>query len=74
MNAFLKIALVIAAVAAPTSAFATWSIIAVDQDTGRVSMGTASCVDNPTDKEFRTFTSVIVPGLRRLPGRCRPHV
>ena len=64
MNAFLKtLALAVAVFAAPTSAFATWSIIAVDQDTGRVSMGTASCVDNPTDKEFRTFTSVIVPGL-----------
>ncbi len=64
MNAVFR-ALVAAAalLAAPTSAFATWSIIAVDQDTGRVSMGTASCVDNPTDREFRTFTSVIVPGL-----------
>jgi hypothetical protein len=64
MNAVFRTLLTAAAIlAAPTSAFATWSIIAVDQDTGRVSMGTASCVDNPTDREFRTFTSVIVPGV-----------
>jgi hypothetical protein len=50
-------------VAAPAPAFATWSIIAVDQDTGRVSMGTASCVDNPNDHEFRDLTSVIAPGV-----------
>lgn len=64
MNAVFRTLLVAAALlATPTSAFATWSIIAVDQDTGRVSMGTASCVDNLTDREFRTFTSVIVPGI-----------
>ena len=64
MKTILK-ALMFAAslVAAPASAFATWSIIAVDQDTGRVSMGTASCVDNPKDGEFREFTSVIAPGV-----------
>lgn len=47
--------------AAPASA--TWSIVAVDRATGRVSMATASCVDVKTDHEYRDLTLVVVPGV-----------
>lgn len=46
-----------------TPAFATWSIVAVDRATGRVSMATASCVDVKTDHEYRDLTLVVVPGV-----------
>lgn len=49
------------AVAGPASA--TWSIVAVDRATGRVSMATASCVDVKTDREYRDLTLVVVPGV-----------
>ena len=48
-------------IAGPASA--TWSIVAVDQDTGRISMATASCVDVDTDHTYRDLTSVILPGI-----------
>ncbi|NDJ15384.1 MAG: DUF1028 domain-containing protein, partial [Acidobacteriia bacterium] len=60
---FKSLALAAALLAAPPSAFATWSIVAVDQDTGRVSMATASCVDVKTDHEYRDLTTVVVPGV-----------
>ncbi len=44
-------------------ASATWSIVAVDRATGRISMATASCVDVKTDHEYRDVTSVIIPGI-----------
>ncbi|MBX7199527.1 MAG: DUF1028 domain-containing protein, partial [Rhodospirillaceae bacterium] len=61
--AFRTLLAAAALVAAPASAFATWSIVAVDQDTGRVSMATASCVDVKTDHEYRDLTTVVVPGV-----------
>ena len=60
---FLAAALMAAAVGIAAPASATWSIVAVDQETGRISMATASCVDNPNDHEFRDLTAVIVPGV-----------
>ena len=63
MKTLLKTLLVAAALAAPAPAFATWSIVAVDQDTGKVSMATASCVDVKTDHEYRDLTTVVVPGV-----------
>ena len=60
---FKSLALAAALLAGPPSAFATWSIVAVDQDTGRVSMATASCVDVKTDHEYRDLTTVVVPGV-----------
>jgi hypothetical protein len=42
-------------------AFATWSVIAIDQDTQRVVMAAASCVDT-TDNAMRDAIAVIVPG------------
>lgn len=55
------LALVSAGVAVPASA--TYSIIAVDRATGKVSMAMASCVDADTDHMARDITAVIVPGV-----------
>ena len=57
-------AFILAATALTVSpASATWSIVAVDRATGRVSMATASCVDVKTDHEYRDLTLVVVPGV-----------
>lgn len=56
-------ATVAALMMAAAPAFATWSIVAVDRATGRVSMATASCVDVKTDHEYRDLTLVVVPGV-----------
>ena len=63
MKAFLPslLALVAAGLASPASA--TYSVIAVDRATGRVTMAMASCVDADTDHMARDITSVIVPGI-----------
>ena len=47
--------------ALPSTAFATWSILAVDRATGRVVMAAASCV-NTTDEAMKTAIAVVVPG------------
>jgi hypothetical protein len=48
-------------VAAPSSALATWSIVAVDRATGRVAIASATCVDR--DDEFlKGVQAVVVPG------------
>src|SRR5258705_1593955 len=45
----------------PGSAFATWSVIAVDRSTGRVVIASATCVDR--DDEFLNgVQAVVVPG------------
>src|SRR5918998_6463148 len=45
----------------PTSALATWSVIAVDRSTGRVVIASATCVDR--DDEFLMgVQAVVVPG------------
>src|SRR5262247_3212858 len=44
------------------SAFATWSVIAVDRSTRRVVMAAASCV-NTDDEAMKTAIAVIVPGV-----------
>jgi hypothetical protein len=45
----------------PGSAFATWSVLAVDRATGRVVIAAASCV-NTTDEAMKTAIAVVVPG------------
>jgi len=56
--AFLVLCLL---VAVPSSAFATWSVIAVDRSTGRVVIASATCVDR--DDEFlKGVQAVVVPG------------
>ena len=50
-----------ALVAAPASAFATWSVIAVDRSTGRVVIASATCVDRD-DMFLPGVQAVVVPG------------
>src|SRR5690348_11125597 len=45
----------------PASAFATWSVIAVDQATGRVVIASATCVDRD-DLFLMGVQAVVVPG------------
>ena len=45
-----------------SSAFATWSVIAVDRSTRRVVMAAASCVDT-TDDRMKDAIGVVVPGI-----------
>ncbi|HYU78211.1 MAG TPA: DUF1028 domain-containing protein [Vicinamibacterales bacterium] len=53
--------LLIAALVLPTSAFATWSVIAVDKSTGRVVIASATCVDRD-DQFLMGVQAVVVPG------------
>src|SRR5437867_5453053 len=53
--------MLLALLALPSSAFATWSVIAVDRATGRVVIASATCVDR--DDEFLPgVQAVVVPG------------
>ena len=45
----------------PSSAFATWSVIAVDRTTGRVVIASATCVDRD-DQFLMGVQAVVVPG------------
>ncbi|HZT78032.1 MAG TPA: DUF1028 domain-containing protein [Vicinamibacterales bacterium] len=47
--------------AIPTSAFATWSVVAVDRATGRVVIASATCV-NGDDDFLKGVQAVVVPG------------
>jgi hypothetical protein len=53
--------LVISLLAAPATASATWSIIAVDRATGRVVIASATCV-NGNDEFLMGVQAVVVPG------------
>jgi hypothetical protein len=53
--------LVLALLACPASAFATWSVIAVDRSTGRVVIASATCV-NGDDMFLPGVQAVVVPG------------
>src|ERR1051325_5227780 len=53
--------LLVAALALPSSAFATWSVIAVDRSTGRVVIASATCV-NGDDDFLKGVQAVVVPG------------
>ena len=46
---------------APASAFATWSVVAVDRSTGRVVIASATCVDRGDDF-LKGVQAVVVPG------------
>src|SRR5919106_552149 len=48
-------------VATPSSAFATWSVVAVDRSTGRVAIASATCV-NGDDDFLKGVQAVVVPG------------
>ncbi|HXT33504.1 MAG TPA: DUF1028 domain-containing protein, partial [Vicinamibacterales bacterium] len=47
--------------AIPSSAFATWSVVAVDRSTGRVVIASATCVDRD-DMFLPGVQAVVVPG------------
>src|ERR1700704_2993993 len=50
-----------ALLALPASAFATWSVIAVDRSTGRAVIASATCVDRD-DQFLMGVQAVVVPG------------
>jgi hypothetical protein len=52
---------VVLILAAPSSALATWSVIAVDRSTGRVVIASATCVDRD-DQFLMGVQAVVVPG------------
>jgi hypothetical protein len=54
----------------PSSAFATWSVLAVDRDTGRVVIAAASCV-NTTDEAMKAKREPIPSGLSRCSAPIR---
>ena len=49
------------ALAIPSSAFATWSVVAVDRSTGRIVIASATCVDRD-DMFLPGIQAVVVPG------------
>jgi hypothetical protein len=53
--------LLLSLLALPSSAFATWSVIAVDKATGRVVISSATCVDRD-DMFLMGVQAVVVPG------------
>jgi len=53
--------IVLALLAFPASAFATWSVIAVDRSTGRIVIASATCV-NGDDMFLPGVQAVVVPG------------
>ena len=57
-SALLIMALVLAA---PSTTFATWSVIAADPGTGRVVIASATCVDQ-NDEFLKGVQAVVVPG------------
>jgi hypothetical protein len=58
----VRIALfLIALLLIPSTASATWSILAVDRTTGRIVMAAASCV-NTGDEVMKSIIAVVVPG------------
>jgi hypothetical protein len=58
---FRLVTSVLLLVAAPTTAWATWSVIAVDRSTGRVVIASATCVDRD-DQFLMQVQAVVVPG------------
>lgn len=54
-------AAVAALLALPSSAFATWSVVAVDRSTGRIVIASATCV-NGDDMFLPRVQAVVVPG------------
>jgi hypothetical protein len=57
-----RILLAFLALAVPSTASATWSIIAVDMSTGRVVIASATCV-NRNDQFLMGVQAVVVPGI-----------
>jgi uncharacterized Ntn-hydrolase superfamily protein len=47
----------------PSSAFATWSIVAVDRNTGRIAIASATCLGLEEPRSLKGLQAVIVPGV-----------
>jgi len=47
----------------PSSAFATWSVVAVDRNSGRVVIASATCLALEEPQSLRQVQAVIVPGV-----------
>src|SRR6185369_9242183 len=47
----------------PCSAFATWSVVAVDRNSGRVVIASATCLPLEEPQSLRQVQAVIVPGV-----------
>jgi uncharacterized Ntn-hydrolase superfamily protein len=47
----------------PSSAFATWSVVAVDRNTGRIAIASATCLALEEPTSLKGFQAVIVPGV-----------
>jgi uncharacterized Ntn-hydrolase superfamily protein len=56
-----RLAAAATALLVPSTAFATWSVIAVDMSTGRIVIASATCV-NRDDAFLRGVQAVVVPG------------
>src|SRR3954454_2395818 len=56
-----RILLFVCCLAVPSSASATWSVIAVDRSTSRVVIASATCVDQ-NDEFLKGVQAVVVPG------------
>lgn len=62
MNLLIRTAVLLAAwLGLPSTAFATWSVIAVNRSTGRVVIASATCVDRD-DQFLMGVQAVVVPG------------
>lgn len=57
----MRLILLLALLLLPSTAHATWSVIAVDKTTGRVVIASATCVDRD-DAFLRGIQAVVVPG------------
>src|SRR5262245_52467284 len=62
-TASVRVALVILLFFLPSSAFATWSVVAVDRNTGRVAIASATCLALEEPRSLKNFQAVIVPGV-----------
>jgi len=47
----------------PTSAFATWSVVAVDRNTGRIVIASATCLALEEPNSLKAVQAVVVPGV-----------
>jgi hypothetical protein len=57
----IRASIVLTLLAMPSTAFATWSIVAADRATGRVVIASATCVDRDDDF-LKGVQAVVVPG------------
>jgi len=47
----------------PASAWATWSIVAVDRNTGRIVISSATCAASDSPERLKQLQAVVIPGV-----------